>query len=82
MATHYPPGMDGVELERRTAAQLQHVLRDWLVAGDVTAAASGTADDDMVTIRMSGMHCRALMRHIADRMPYVDLGDGPIRREQ
>jgi hypothetical protein len=33
-----------------------------------------------VTIRLSGMHCRALVRQVADRMPLVDLGDGPVKR--
>lgn len=80
MTTHYPPGMDGVALERRTAAQVQHVLRDWLTAGDVTAAASGNIGDDMVTIRISGMHCRSLIRRVADLEPRVDLGDGPVKR--
>lgn len=80
MSTQYPPGIDGLELERRTAAQLQHVLRNWLAAGDATAEASGKLDDDMVTIRLSGMHCRALVRQVADRLPFVDLGDGPVQR--
>lgn len=79
MTTHYPPDVDGVDLERRTAAQIQHVLRDWLTAGDATAEASGNVNDDMVTIRLSGMHCRALVRQVADRLPHVDLGDGPVK---
>jgi hypothetical protein len=52
-----------------------------LAAGDATAVASGRADDDMLTVRLSGMHARSLIRQIADRFPNIDLGDdGPIQR--
>lgn len=62
MATHYPPGMDGTTVMRNTATALQSTLRD-LLASDLTAEA---LDDDMLQIRIPGMHARALLRIMAD----------------
>ena len=62
MATHYPPGMDGATVMLNTAAAVQSTLRD-LLAADLTATA---LDDDMLEIRISGMHARALLRIMAD----------------
>lgn len=63
MATHYPPGMDGMAVMRNTAAALQTTLRD-LLASDLTATA---LDDDMLEVRIPGMHARSLLRIMADR---------------
>ena len=63
MATHYPPGMDGATVMRNTATAVQTTLRD-LLASDLTAEA---LDDDMLQIRVPGMHARALLRIMADR---------------
>lgn len=63
MATHYPPGMDGALVMRNTAAAVQATLRD-LLASDLTATA---LDEDMMEIRIPGMHARALLRIMADR---------------
>ena len=63
MATHYPPGMDGAAVMRNTATALQGALRD-LLASDLTAEA---LDDDMLQIRIPGMHARHLLRIMADR---------------
>ena len=63
MATHYPPGMDGATVMRNTANAVQATLRG-LLASDLTAEA---LDDDMLQIRIPGMHARALLRIMADR---------------
>jgi len=63
MGTQYPPGMDGTTVMRNTAAALQATLRDLLMS-DLTAEA---LDDDMLQIRIPGMHARALLRIMADR---------------
>lgn len=63
MTTHYPPGMDGMTVMRNTATALQATLRDLLASG-LTAEA---LDDDMLQIRIPGMHARALLRIMADR---------------
>jgi len=63
MATHYPPGMDGMTVMRNTASALQTTLRD-LLASDLTARA---LDDDMLEVRIPGMHARSLLRIMADR---------------
>jgi len=63
MATHYPPGMDGMTVMRNTATALQTVLRD-LLASDLTATA---LNDDMLEVRIPGMHARHLLRIMADR---------------
>lgn len=63
MATHYPPGMDGATVMRNTATAVQTTLRD-LLASDLTAEA---LDDDMLQIRIPGMHARHLLRIMADR---------------
>lgn len=63
MATHYPPGIDGQAVMRNTAAAVQATLRD-LLASDLTAEA---LDDDMLQIRIPGMHARHLLRIMADR---------------
>jgi len=62
MATHYPPGMDGMAVMRNTATALQTTLRD-LLASDLTATA---LDDDMLEVRIPGMHARALLQIMAD----------------
>lgn len=62
MATHYPPGMDGATVMRNTATAVQTTLRD-LLASDLTVEA---LDDDMLQIRIPGMHARALLRIMAD----------------
>lgn len=63
MATHYPPGMDGSTVMRNTATAVQTTLRG-LLASDLTVEA---LDDDMLQIRIPGMHARALLRIMADR---------------
>jgi len=63
MGTSYPPGMDGAAVMRNTATAVQATLRD-LLAADLTATA---LDDDMMEIRISGMHARSLLRIMADR---------------
>lgn len=62
MSTSYPPGMDGMTVMRNTAAALQKTIND-LLAADCTARA---LDDDMLELRISGMHARALLRIMAD----------------
>jgi len=62
MGTSYPPGMDGMVVIRNTATALQTTLRD-LLASDLTARA---LDDDMLEVRIPGMHARALLRIMAD----------------
>jgi hypothetical protein len=62
MSTHYPPGMDGMTVMRNTAAALQKTVND-LTMGDCTARA---LNDDMLELRISGMHARALLRTMAD----------------
>lgn len=63
MTTHYPPGMDGALVMRNTAVAVQTTLRD-LLASDLTARA---LDEDMLEIRIPGMHARSLLRIMADR---------------
>lgn len=62
MGTSYPPGMDGLTVMRNTTAALQTTLRD-LLTSDLTAEA---LDDDILQIRIPGMHARALLRIMAD----------------
>lgn len=60
--THYPQGTDGAAVMRNTAAALQTTLNRLLMA-DCTATA---LDTDMLELRISGMHARALLRRMAD----------------
>jgi hypothetical protein len=54
--------MDGSTVMRNTAAALQATIND-LAAADCTARA---LDDDMLELRISGMHARVLLRLMAD----------------
>ena len=63
MTTHYAPGMDGLTVMRNTATAFQRTLND-LIMADITATA---LDEDMLEVRISGMHARALLRIMAAR---------------
>jgi len=62
MGTSYPDGMDGMVVMHNTAVATQKVLRDLLMS-DLTVT---VIDDDMLEIRIAGMHARGLLRRVAD----------------